>query len=152
MAYLTRWDPFREMAALRNTVDRLFDESMQSADWEGRSIGALALDVAENEDGYIVKASLPGVNPDDIEVTLTDNTLTVRGEIKADTDIDEKNYRLRERRSGTFMRSVTLPVPVDSEKVEAVNEHGVLTLRLPKAEAVKPKKIAVRKMIESNGQ
>ncbi len=152
MAYITRWDPFREMATLRSTMDRLFDESMKSAGWEDRGIGALALDVAENEDGYVVKASLPGVNPDDIEITLHDNTLTIKGEIKADTNIDEKNYRLRERRSGAYMRSVTLPVPVDSEKVEAVNEHGVLTLTLPKAETVKPKKIAVRKMIEANGQ
>jgi len=152
MSNLTRWDPFREMNTLRTMLDRVFDESFVDAPrlWE-RPVGewSLALDVAENEDEYTVKASLPGITPEDVEVTLADNVLTIRGEMKADEAIDEENYHLRERRFGKFVRSITLPTTVDADKVEAVNENGVLTLHLPKTEAVKPKKIEVRKQITS---
>ncbi len=97
-----------------------------------------------------MKASIPGVDPNDVEVTLTDNTLTIKGEVKEETDVEERNYHLRERRFGSFTRNVTLPLPVDADKVEATHENGVLSLRLPKTEAVKPKKISVKKMIAGN--
>jgi len=150
---LTRWDPFREMQAFRDMMDRFFEESFAESPrlwmqprWEGFP---LALDVAEDAEGYIVKASIPGVDPDQVEVTLTDNVLTIKGETKSETDTEQKNYHLRERRYGRFMRSITLPTPVDADKVEASHEHGVLTLRLPKTEAVKPKRIAVKTTIDS---
>ena len=82
-------------------------------------------------------------------MTLNDNVLTIKGETKSEKDVEEKNYHLRERRSGSFMRTVTLPTTVDADKVEATHEHGVLTLRLPKTEAVKPKRIAVKPTVES---
>lgn len=118
--------------------------------WE-RQPGALslALDVAEQDDAFIVKASIPGVPADDVEITLTDNVLTIKGEMKDDKEVKETNYHLRERRFGSFMRSVTLPTSVDADKIEAVNENGVLTLTLPKAEAVKPKKIEVKKIVNA---
>ncbi len=147
MTALTRWDPFREMQGMRQVMDRFFDEPFFEAPrlWSQRFDGfPLALDVIENDDAYVVKASIPGVEPDQVEVTLTDNVLTIKGETKTEQDIDEKNYHLHERHSGSFMRSVTLPMTIDADQVEAMHEHGVLTLRLPKAEAVKPKRIAVK--------
>ena len=145
MTTLTRWDPFREMTALQRAMNRMFDENFEfPQQWERQNAWDPALDVVEKEDGYVVKASLPGVAPEDVEITLTDNVLTIKGETKADKEDKQENYHLRERHYGSFMRSITLPVTVDADKVEAVNEHGVLTLTLPKSEAVKPKKIAVK--------
>jgi HSP20 family protein len=153
MATLTRWEPMRELATMRQMMDRFFDDDMYrlaSGFERGGDVASLALDVAEKDDAYIVKASLPGVNPEEVDITLTDNVLTIRGETKADNEIKQENYHLRERRFGSFMRSVTLPNAVDADKIEAVNENGVLTLTLPKAESVKPRKIEVKRMI--NGQ
>lgn len=150
MTSMTRWDPYRELATMRQVLDRFFEDDFARFPslWERRPEAmSLALDVAEQEDAFVVKASVPGVAPEDVEVTLTDNVLTIKGEMKADKEINEENYHLRERRFGAFMRSVTLPTAVEAEKIEAVNENGVLTLTLPKAEAVKPKKIEVRKVV-----
>lgn len=150
---LSRWEPIRELTDMRRMMDRMFDDSfLKAMEWPRSNNGAygLALDVAEQEDAYVVKASVPGVNPEEVEVTLSDNVLTIKGESKADQEIKEENYHLRERRYGSFMRSVTLPVPVEADKVEATHENGVLTLRLPKAEAVKPKKIAVKSTVNVN--
>jgi HSP20 family protein len=153
MTTLVRWDPFRDMTALRNMMDRLVDEPVfeNAALWQ-RSGGdyALALDLLEDDDAYTVKASVPGVDPGDLDVSLADNVLTIKGETHDENDVEEKQYHLHERRYGSFSRSVTLPVTVDADNVEATHENGVLTLRLPKSEAVKPKKIAVKKMIQSN--
>jgi HSP20 family protein len=141
----------RELATMRQVMDRMLDEDFFrfAPVWErnGGEVASLALDVAEKDDAYVVKASVPGINPEDVEITLTDNVLTIRGETKADNDIKQENYHLRERRFGAFMRSVTLPNAVDADKIEAVNENGVLTLTLPKAESVKPRKIEVKRMI-----
>lgn len=150
MTALTRWDPIREMSTMRNTLDRLFNERLFDMPlmWERNPESmSLALDVAEETDKYIVKASVPGVKPEEVEITVTDNVLTIKGETKEDTEIKEENYHLRERRYGSFMRSVTLPAPVNADKIEAVHENGVITLTLPKSESVKPKKIELRKMV-----
>ena len=152
MSTLIRWDPFREVQTFRQMMDRMMDESYVGAQrlWPQTGDGfPLALDVAEDQDKYIVKASVPGVDPSNIEITLSDNVLTIKGETQQENDIDEKNYQIRERRYGSFTRSVALPAGVDADNVEAIHEHGVLTLNLPKSEAVKPKKIAVKAMVES---
>jgi len=137
---------------MRQMLDRFFDDDFARfpALWE-RQPGAmsLALDVVEQEEAFIVKASIPGVPADDVEITLTDNVLTIKGEMKGDKEVKEANYHLRERRFGSFLRSVTLPTAVDADKIEAINENGVLTLTLPKAEAVKPKKIEVKKIVNA---
>jgi HSP20 family protein len=158
MTTLTRWEPLRELTDMRRTMDRMMDRFFEdpfaanTPAWNQRNGGAwnLALDVAEDPDHYIVKASVPGINPEEIEITLTDNVLTIKGETKDETESKETNWHVRERRYGSFMRSVTLPQPVNADQVEATNEHGVLTLRLPKAEAVKPKKIAVKNTVQNN--
>lgn len=153
MTNLIRWDPFREMTTMRELMDRAMDETFFDAPriWSRRLENfPLALDVAEDQESYMVKASIPGTDPNDVEITLTDNVLTIKGEVKEEKDVEEQNYHLRERRFGSFTRSVTLPLSVDADKVEATHENGVLTLRLPKTEAVKPKKISVKKMIAGN--
>jgi HSP20 family protein len=151
MTTLTKWDPFREMMSLSRAMDRMFDDTIRFPRlWENQDNGGPALDVVEKEESYIVKASVPGVAPEDVEITLTDNVLTIKGETKEDKEDKQENYHLRERHYGSFMRSIKLPATVDADKVEAVNEHGVLTLTLPKSEAVKPKKITVKSTV--NGQ
>ena len=148
MTTLTRWDPIREMMQLQNAVDRLFESELASTLplWRQSSTAwMLPLDVIETEDEFIVKASLPGINPDELDISLTDNVLTIKGEIKVEDDEDVR-YHLRERRFGMFQRSISLPVPVNADKVEAVYENGVLTLHIPKAEEVKPKHISIKKV------
>ena len=152
MTNITRWEPYRELATMRQMLDRFFEDDFARFPslWERRPDAmSLALDVAEKEDAFVVKASVPGVPAEDVEVTLTDNVLTIKGEMKADKEINEENYHLRERRFGSFVCSVTLPTAVDADKIEAVNENGVLTVTLPKAEAVKPKKIEVKKLVNA---
>lgn len=145
MTSLTRYDPFREMMSLRRTMDRLFDSALFGTDWAWRpeTAAGLSLDIVENEDEYLVKASLPGVQLEDIELTFTDNTLSIKGEIKAEEETDHQRYHLRERRYGAFRRSVTLPSGIDAEQIEASYDAGVLTVHLPKVEEVKPKRIAI---------
>ncbi len=152
MSELMRWDPFRDFMSLRNAIDRLFEDAfvMPSRLLAPTTEWGLALDLAEDENSFVVKAAIPGVKPEDLDISLADNVLTIRGEIKADEEIKEEQYHIRERRYGSFSRSIRLPAPVDADHVEATYENGVLTLRIPKAEEVRPKKIAVqtRHMIE----
>ncbi|UCH60054.1 MAG: Hsp20/alpha crystallin family protein [Anaerolineales bacterium] len=142
---LIRRDPFREMMSLRSMMDRLFDDAFFRTrwDWEPES-GQLSLDVSESEGEYTVKASIPGINPNDLDITFTGKTLTIKGEYKEEETKEGVQYHVRERRYGSFSRSVTLPTTVESDNIEARYEAGVLTLRLPKTEEVKPKRISVR--------
>ena len=143
MANLTRWDPFREMMTLRNWMDRWMDSPMSTLSTWQPAAWDLALDVAETDDDFVVKASLPGVAPDDLEITYNHNMLTITGEIKEEKDVEEQRYHLRERRYGSFSRSISLPSTVKADAIEANYEAGVLTLHLPKAEGAKPKRIPV---------
>ena len=152
MSSLMRWDPFRDFISLRNAMDRLFEEAfvMPTRLWAPTTGWGLALDLAEDENSFVVKAAVPGVRPEDLDVSLADDVLTIRGEVKSEDEAKEERYHLRERRFGSFTRSIRLPAPVDADHVEATYEHGVLTLRIPKAEQVRPKKIKIQthKMIE----
>jgi HSP20 family protein len=139
---LTRWDPFRDMLSMRRAMDRFFDRSLDSS-WSETPMWDLALDVVENKDEFLVKASLPGLNPDDLDITFTDNVLTIKGEIKEDKEIKEEQYHLRERRQGMFSRSISLPNRVKADAISANYDAGVLTLKLPKVEEAKPKRIAI---------
>jgi len=128
-------------------MDRLFDESYRSMEGWQPDGGAypLALDISEDENEYTVKASIPGIDPDDLDISVTDNALTISGEIKSEEEKEGEQYHLRERRYGRFSRSVNLPAMVDSDKADANFENGVLTLHLPKSEETKPKRISVKK-------
>jgi HSP20 family protein len=143
MNALSRWDPFRELLDMRWTMDRLMQSSFQEQEGSQFTAG-LSMNVSETEDAYEIEASLPGVNPDDIEITLNQNTLTIRGEVKEEEEKKDKTYYVRERRSGVFMRSIALPSTVNTEAIEAHHENGVLKLRLPKAEGSRPTRIQVQ--------
>jgi HSP20 family protein len=142
------------MTSLRRAFERFFDEPFEPRflmPWRADEFD-LMVDVAEDENAYIVKASMPGVKPEEVEVTLQNNVLTLKGEAQADKEIDEERYHLRERRYGSFMRSLTLPANVKAEQIEASHEDGVLTVRLPKMEEDKPQKIAVKAITNGNGK
>lgn len=147
MANQVRWDPFRDTVSLRDAMDRLFEESIvRPRTWlePARGAATLALDVHESDDAVTVRASIPGVKPEDIDISLTGDTLTIKGETREETEKREGNYHMRERRFGTFQRSISLPTQVNADKANAEFENGVLTLTLPKVEEVKPKAIKIR--------
>ena len=143
---MTRWDPFREVLSLREAMQQLMEESFVRPGAATRGGGAqqLALDAHEEDDAYVVRASLPGVKPEDIQVSVLGDTLTIRAETGGQSEQSRGNYLVRERHTGTFHRSLTLPAQIDSNAVDAQYEHGVLTLRLPKSPAAQPRRIQVR--------
>lgn len=142
---ITRWDPFQEMVSLRDAMDRLFQESVirPTARLLTREYGP-AMDIYETDSEVVLKCALPGVKPEEVDISMTGDLLTIKGETKVEEQVKQEDYYLQERRYGAFTRSVTIPVPVVAEKAEARFEHGILTLTLPKAEEVKPKSIKVR--------
>jgi HSP20 family protein len=146
MASVVRWNPVREMMTLRNAMDRLFDESFDVPvnRWADTAEWSLALDVVEDQEGFLVRASLPGINPEDIDVTVNDNVLFIKAELHREELVENARYHLSERRFGTFSRAVTLPLKVDQDAIEATYEHGILTLHIPKAEELKPRRIAIK--------
>ena len=143
---MMRWEPFREMMSLRNAMDRLFEEGVVRPVrlWPELERGELSLDMYQTANDLIIKAALPGVKPEEVDISITGDMLTIKGEHKVEQEAKQENYFYKERRYGTFSRSIIIPVQVKSEKAEAVFENGVLTLTLPKAEAVKPKQIKVK--------
>jgi len=146
MANLVRWNPARDMVSLREAMDRLFEESFLRPDLFGfgeSPVQALPLDIYETDNDVVVKATVPGVKPEDIEVTITGDLLTIKGEFKSEEKTEKRNYLRQERRSGSFCRQITLPATVDSNAAKATFEHGVLGLELPKVEAVKAKTVKV---------
>jgi len=143
---LIRWDPFRETLTLRNMLDRWMDQVWtREADDPMNNAWNLAMDINETDDDFIVKASLPGINPDDLDITFSNGVLTIRGEFKEDHQEKEGHYHLRERMWGSFSRSIQLPGGVNNKAIHASYDAGVLTLHLPKAEEAKPRKIQVKK-------
>ena len=144
---MQRWGPFKEMVTLRNAMDRLFEDSfVRPAAWwvEGDARGALALDMYQTANEVVVKASLPGFKPEEVDISITGDTLSVKAEHKEESESREGEYFIRERRYGALSRVVSIPVNVKSDKAEASFENGVLTLTLPKAEEAKPKQIKVK--------
>lgn len=139
---LSRWDPYREMISMRRAMDRLIENSVDDEPAETARWG-LALDVVEEDDAYTVKASLPGVKPEDVDITYNKGMLTIRGEMKDESETIKGQYALRERRFGSFSRTITLPTTIKAEEIDANYRDGILTVKLPKAEEVKPKRIAV---------
>ena len=143
---IERWNPFDEAVSLRDAVNSLFQESFVRPGGVPAQAGGHAvfpLDVCETENEFVVKASLPGMKPDDVQVTIHGDNLTIRGQSKAEEEKKGEHWHIRERRCGTFQRSLSLTTPVDADKAQAQFEHGVLTLRIPKSEAAKPKQIKI---------
>ena len=146
MADLIRWEPFREMTTLGDAMDRLFEDSFvrPSRLWTDGSRGDLPIDMYQTANDVVVKASLPGFKPEEVDISIAGDTLTIKGEHKEEKEVKEEDYLYKERRYGSFTRSLPIPVQVKSDKAEAVFENGVLTLTLPKAEEIKPKQIKVK--------
>jgi len=147
MANITRYNPYGELVTLRDAMGRLFEDSFVSPlTWrqlDGEMLNP-AMDVHQTGDEIIVTASLPGLKAEDVDITITGQTLAIRGEFKADEKVERDQYLYRERRYGTFHRQVELPVRVQGDATTATFEDGVLTLRIPKAEEVKPRQIKVK--------
>ncbi|MGQ9490642.1 MAG: Hsp20/alpha crystallin family protein [Anaerolineae bacterium] len=141
---LTRWDPFREAITLREAMDRLFEDTFVPArrrEAAEERVYRLPLDAYVTPDEIVVLASMPGVKPEDVEITIEGDTLTIKGERPA--PLENVDYVMRERPYGKFQRTLNINIPVDADKAEAKYEHGLLTLTIPKAEAVRPKTIQV---------
>lgn len=145
MSDLMLWEPVTEgMMSLRRAMDRLFESSFVRPIFPEIFGAGPALDMYETDNDVVVKVTVPGVKPEDLQVTVTGNTLTIKGEVKAEEDAQKRNYVYRERRYGQFVRSVVLPGDVEADKAKAEFEHGILTLTVPKTEAAKPKTITVK--------
>jgi len=139
------WDPFENLANIREEMDRLLDRSfLRRGDGGMQGEFAPAIDVVDEKDGFLVCAELPGLSKDEVNVTLQDNYLTIRGEKKHEEETKEANYYHRERVNGAFTRTIELPVAVDAKRIEANFKDGVLQVRLPKSETAKPKQIEVK--------
>lgn len=150
---LIRWNPTRDLAtfpsdmfSLQREMNRMFDSFFRGVDEPSLLNGTWipAVDVAEEDDAYVVKVELPGVNKEDVKIMLESNILTIRGEKKAEGEVKQKNYHRTERSYGAFQRSFTLPTSVKNDKIDAVYKDGILTVSLPKAEEAKPKQIEVK--------
>ncbi len=144
---ITRWDPFRDLITLREAMDRLFEESYvrPGTRWSaGQEQGycSLPIDIYQTDEEVVVQAVVPGLNPEDVEITIEGDTLTLRGEIKG--PIENVNYLIREQPCGKFQRSLRLNIPIQADKAAATFDKGILTLTIPKQEEVKPKQIKVK--------
>jgi HSP20 family protein len=146
MQNITRWNPVRDMFTLREAMDQLVNENyVRAQDYARQSVARqLPIDAYANEDAIVITADVPGLKAEDLQVTLESNTLTIRGELK--NRPEERNYFLHERATSHFERILT----INANKVEAEFENGVLTLTLPKAEANKPRQIAIKVVNSQN--
>jgi HSP20 family protein len=144
---IERWQPFSELMSLRQAMDKLFEDSFVRPSRVLSTLGEAGvptLDVYQALNEVVVKAALPGLKPEDVSIDITGETLTIRGETKAEQEIKKEDYIYRERRYGAFSRSLVLPSGLKPDKAEPTMEDGVLTLTIPKAEGVKPKAIKVK--------
>ena len=146
MSNLIRWEPAREMMSLRDAMDRLFDDAFTRplSIRDGWSASVPAIDMYQTDDDVIVKAALPGIKSDEVQINVNGEMLTLKGEVKQDQEMEEKAWHIREQRYGSFERSVALPTAVVADKAKADFENGILTITLPKAEEVKPKTITIK--------
>ena len=141
---MQRWDPFSEMMSLRQQMDRLFDDSFGGMNrGRGQQGGGFPIDIYDRGDDVQVRASLPGVKPEDVKISVQNNTVTIEGETRDETGTNAQ-ARYQEHRYGRMFRSFTLPASVDASKATANFEHGVLTLTLPRAESAKVRQIPVQ--------
>jgi HSP20 family protein len=137
---IIRWDPFRDMTQVQNQFNRLVDQV-----WSGRQESWLpAVDVFDTKDSVVLKAELAGMDPDEIQIEVEDNVLTIKGERKFEETVDEERYYRVERRFGSFQRNLALPQGVKPEDISAAYEDGILTVTVPKVEEEKPKRIEVK--------
>jgi HSP20 family protein len=144
---IERWQPFSELMSLRQAMDKLFEDSVVRPSRGFAALGEApipSLDIYQTPSDVVVKATLPGLKPDDVTIDISGDMLTIKGETKAEQEVKKEDYIYQERRYGAFSRSVILPTGLKTEKCEATMDDGVLTLTIPKSEQVKPKAIKVK--------
>ena len=148
---VARWEPLRDFVTLREAMDRLVEDSFVPPSWNalarrpgqnGDATWRLPLDVYTTDEEITIIASVPGIKPENVEILFENDVLTIKGELPA--PLENVDYAMRERRYGKFSRTLTFNVPVEAEKIEATFENGLLTVIVPKADAVKPKTIKVQ--------
>jgi HSP20 family protein len=132
------WDPFHDMMTMRDVMNRMFQEGFTRP-----GQGMLPLDIAETDSAFEVQATMPGVKPEDVQITVQGNTLSIRGQTTSEEEHKNQNWITHERRSGSFARTVSLPAPVNVDAAQAEFENGVLKLTLPKAEEARARQIKV---------
>jgi HSP20 family protein len=141
---IIRWDPFDEIMSMRESMDRLFEDFFSR---RPRNAGPLvwqpAVEISETDNDIVVKAELPGIDPKNVEVNVTGDGLTIKGEAKTEQEEKKRNYYRRELRYGAFQRTVALPIEVKGEEAKATFRHGILEVKVPKAERVRPKTVKV---------
>jgi HSP20 family protein len=143
---IARFTPLTDIVSLRDAMDRLFEDSfVRPNGWSGLAAGHLAVpvDLWETKDAYQLRADIPGVTPDELEINATSDSVSISGEVKGRADVSEDGWLRQERRVGKFQRAFTLPLAIEPTKVEATFENGVLHLVLPKAENMKPRTIKI---------
>jgi HSP20 family protein len=144
-ATLTHFQPFRGVTTLQDQINRLFNETLdRSSDEANLTPWAPAVDIYETEQNLVVKADLPDIKPEELDIRVENNILTIRGERKFEKSVNENNYLRVERSYGSFSRSFSLANTVNTEAIQADYKNGVLTLSIPKREEAKPKQIKVR--------
>ncbi|MFL5806807.1 MAG: Hsp20/alpha crystallin family protein [Roseiflexaceae bacterium] len=143
MASLVRWDPLSEMTSLRDAMNQLVAESFVRP---AATAGGFqpAVDLYETEQEYVVKLAVPGLKPDNFEITMQQNMLTIQGHTQEEEKQEGARYHMREQRFGEFTRTIQFPTQVDPDKIQASLSNGILTIRVPKAEAAKPRRITVK--------
>jgi HSP20 family protein len=147
---VSRWDPFRDLLTIQDEMNQLFGRAFGERQAQGEGAGpalrawAPALDISEQKDAYVVTVELPGIKQEDLDITLEDGLLTLQGERRFEQESADEQYHRIERRYGSFRRAITLPSQVEADAIEASFADGVLTVRVPKAEEARPKKIEVR--------
>ncbi len=144
MSNLIRWEPAREMMTLREAMDRLFDDAFTRPISMTGSLSAPAIDMYQTDEELVVKAAVPGVKADEVQINVTGDVLSIKGETKSADETREKAWHIREQRWGSFERRIMLPTEVVADKAKAEFENGILTITLPKAEEVRPKTITVK--------
>ncbi len=144
MSNMIRWEPAREMMTLREAMDRLFDDAFTRPFNLTGNLSLPAIDMFQTDDEIVVKAAVPGMKAEDVQINVTGETLTLKGEVKQKEETKDKAWHIREQRWGAFERSILLPSDVIADKAKAEFENGILTITLPKAEQARPKTITVR--------
>lgn len=146
MTIARRPSPFGELLSLRQAMDRLFEDSyVRPFSWNGGSDGVgLPVDVSMTADELVIEAQLPGVDPNNVDITVENGTLTIRAETRSERKEGEGDYLVREIRRGTVSRSLTLPNGLEPDSASASFDNGLLTLRIPKAEEIKPRQIRIK--------
>jgi HSP20 family protein len=143
---IVRWRPFRDMVSIQDEMNKLFDDflgrPLMRTEWS-EGVWNPSVDISETKDNVIIKAEMPGLNKEDVKISMQDNMLTLTGEKKQEKEEKETNYHRIERSYGAFSRSFSLPTSVKSDKIRATYKDGILSITLPKTEEVKPKEIPI---------